>query len=736
MAVVRVEKEIAGRTLVLETGKVAKLAHGAVEVRYGDTVVLATVLSAPPTRDIDYFPLYVDYRENQFSAGKIPGGFFKREGRPSTKEILTMRMIDRPIRPLFPDDFTDEVQIQCPVLSFDQQNDPDILAVIGSSAALSLSHTPFEGPVGVSRICYVDGEYFVNPTHEQLEGSLIDLVVCAHKGGVNMLELGGNEASEEIVAEAIRLGTEACGEVISAIEELVEKVGKAPVTYQPNPIPSDLKALMADTYGPKLREAKLIAGKAERNEAVAAVKQQVLTDLCPEDVEEPKFAPAMVRQALYKIEGKVQRDLIFEGKRSDGRALDEIRPLGVAVGVLPRTHGSALFSRGETQALVTTTLGTTRDEQIIDGLVEYSKKFMLHYNFPPFCVGEIRPIRGPGRRDIGHGALAEKSIEAVLPNADEFAYTIRVVSDILESNGSSSMASVCGTSLSLMDAGVPIKSPVAGISIGMVSDEERHVLLTDIIGQEDFHGDMDFKVAGTTDGITGIQLDMKARCIKQDQIVETLERARVARLQIIEAMRKVIPEPRADISEFAPRMISIQIDPDKIGKVIGSGGSTIKRIQEESGATVEIDDDNSGRVYISSVESEGARIAREAIEALVAEAELDRIYEGKVVSVKDFGAFIEILPGTDGMCHISELSDRRVGKVTDVCNVGDTMRVKVVGVEENRGKKRIRLSRKAVLQEEGKSDPAPAQESAAGGDSSGSKPRDDSRGRSHGRKRD
>ena len=688
--------------MTIETGKVARQAHGAVEIRYGDTVVLATVLSAPPTRDISWFPLYVDYRENRWADGKIPGGFFKREGRPTTKEVLTMRMIDRPIRPLFPDDFVDEVQIQCSVLSFDRENDPDTVAIIGSSAALALSHTPFQGPIAAARIGYVDGKHVIYPTHDQIEQGQMDLIVCGHADGVNMIELGGKEVSEEVVAEGIRLGTEVLAEVISLIDELVDKAGGGrEVTFESKPLPEELKARVTDKCSQRIREAKQIADKAERNEAMAAISEELLAELCPEDVEEPEFTVSQVKTALYKIERRIQRELILSGIRSDGRAMDEIRPLDVEVATLPRTHGSAIFGRGETMALATVTLGTTRDAQIIDGLGdEYSKTFMLHYNFPPFCVGEIRPIRGPGRRDIGHGALAEKSLQAVLPNTDDFCYTIRVVSDILESNGSSSMASVCSATLSLMDAGVPISAPVAGISIGMVSEGDRHVLLTDIVGEEDFHGDMDFKVAGTVNGITGIQMDMKAPHIGQDQVVEALQAAKAARLKIIEAITDVIPAPRPDISPYAPRMITIMIDPDKIGKVIGSGGSTIKRLQEESGATIEIDDDNSGRIYIACVQAEGAEAAKAAIEALTQDVELDMVYDGIVVSVKDFGAFIEILPGTDGMCHISELDTKRVGKVTDVCKIGDAMRVKVIGIEENRGKKKIRLSRKAVLKEQ------------------------------------
>lgn len=701
MAVVKIEREIAGRILSMETGKVANQAHGSVVMQYGDTVVLCTVLSAAPTREIDWFPLYVDYREAQYSAGKVPGGFFKREGRPTTKEVLTMRMIDRPIRPLFPDDFNDEVQIQCCVLSFDKENDPDVVAMIGSSVALSLSHTPFQGPIGTARVGYVDGKHVIFPTHEQIEQSEIDLIVCAHAGGVNMLELEGKEVSEDIAAEGIRLGTEICQQVIEMTNELVEKAGKPEVTYQPTPLPDGLKELVMEKCGDAIRKAKQISDKTERKQTVSDMREELIAELCPEDVEEPQYTTNQVKQAFYKTEGKVQREMILDGIRPDGRALDQLRELGIEVGVLPRTHGSALFSRGETQALATTTLGTTRDEQIVDGLIEYSKKFMLHYNFPPFCVGEIRPIRGPGRRDIGHGALAEKSLQAVLPSADDFGYTVRVVSDILGSNGSSSMASVCGATLSLMDAGVPLKAPVAGISIGRVSDGDKHVLLTDILGEEDFHGDMDFKVAGTADGITGIQLDMKAPQIPQDQIVETLQAAKVARLEILRQMADVIAKPREEISVHAPQLLTIMIDPDKIGKVIGSGGSTIKKIQEESGATVEIDDDNSGRIYVSCVEGDGAQQAIATITALTEDVVDGKIYEGKVVSIKDFGAFVEILPGTDGMCHISELADHRVKEVTDICKLGDMMKVKVIGIEDNRGKKKIRLSHKAALKEQG-----------------------------------
>ena len=696
MGVVRVEKEIAGRVLSLETGRVAKQSHGAVMARYGDTVVLATVLSAPPTREVDFFPLYVDYREMHYAAGKVPGGFFKREGRPSSKEILTCRLIDRPIRPLFPDDFQDEGQIQCIVLSSDQQNDPDVLALIGSSAALALSPAPFEGPIGAARIGYVDGKIVVNPTYEELEKSQMEIVVAGHRDAVNMIEMGGKEVSEEIAAAGIEKGFEVCREVIAMIDELVAKAGVAKA-YNPRPVPEDLVKLVREKCADPIRQAKHIVPKAERNEALSKIKDGLLAELCPKGVVPPPtpYLPLQVKIAFYHLEGEIQRELILAGQRPDGRGMDQVRPLGIDVGVLPRTHGSAIFSRGETQALVTTTLGTPRDEQTIDGLQEeYSKKFMLHYNFPPFSVGELRPIRGPGRREIGHGALAEKSIEAVLPKNEVFPYTVRVVADILESNGSTSMATVCGATLSLMDAGVPITAPVAGISIGMVSEGGRYVLLTDILGEEDFHGDMDFKVAGTRGGVTGIQLDMKGRGISQEQIVETFGKAKTARLFILDEMAKVLGAHREQISTYAPRLFTLKIDPEKIGKVIGPGGKMINRIQGDTGATIDIEDD--GTVYIACVNAAGAEAAKAAVEALTQEVKVGTIYVGKVVSIREFGAFIEITPGQDGLCHVSELDTKRVQNVTDVLKMGDSVRVKVIAIDDQG---RVKLSRKAALRE-------------------------------------
>ncbi|MFW6133651.1 MAG: polyribonucleotide nucleotidyltransferase, partial [Planctomycetota bacterium] len=586
-------------------------------------------------------------------------------------------------------------QIQCMVLSTDNKNDPDLLALVGASAALSLSGAPFDGPVGAARVGYIDGEYTLNPTHAELDNGTMDLIVAGPPEGVSMLELAGEELPDEVVAEGIARGTEVCATVVEMIRELVEQVGAgAPAgEFEPMQVPDELIRTVTDKYGDRIRQAKQIPGKQQRGEAMSGIRDALLGEMCPEDVEEPEYSPAQVKEAFFRVEGKIQRRLILGGTRPDGRGAKDVRPLSIEAGVLPRTHGSGLFARGETQALVTATLGTPRDQQVVDGLLEeYKKPFMLHYNFPPFCVGEIRPIRGPGRREIGHGALAEKSLQPIMPPPDDFPYTVRIVADMLESNGSTSMAAVTGGTLALMDAGVPIKAPVAGISIGMVSDGDEYVLLTDIIGEEDFHGDMDFKVAGSVNGITGVQLDMKARFIPQDRIVETLTQAREARRHILDAIAEVLPEPRGDISQYAPRMLTVHIDPEKIGKVIGPGGKTINRIQDETGASIDIEDD--GTVYVAALQAGAAEAAKEAIETLTAEVEVGRIYTGRVVTVRDFGAFVEIFPGQDGMCHISELENGYVKKVTDVVNVGDTVKVKVLSVDDQG---RVRLSRKQAM---------------------------------------
>jgi polyribonucleotide nucleotidyltransferase len=696
--VCRVERQIGGRTLSIETGKIAKQADGAVVVQYGETVVLvAAVTAAPRSEDIDFFPLSVDYREKQSAAGKFPGGFIKREGRPSTKEILTARQIDRPIRPLFPEGYVQEVQIMASVLSFDGENDPDVLSMIGASAALTISKIPFLGPIGACRLGRVNGEFIVNPTHKQIAVSDLNLLLGGHKEAFNMIEVGAKELPEKVIADAVATAQKTVVEVCELIEQLREKVGvekEIPLLETDEHLAEEISSKISD----KLYELKLIPGKQERNMAVAELLEQVVTEYCgTDDDDEAKCDKAMVKRILGKIEGQVVKKLLLEGKRPDGRGYNDIRPIECEVGVLPRTHGSALFTRGETQSLVSVTLGTIRDAQIIDGLLEeYTQSFTLHYNFPPFSVGEIRPIRGPGRREIGHGALAERALEQVRPPEDEFAYTIRIISDITESNGSSSMASVCGGSLALMDAGVPVTKAVAGISIGMISDEgNRHELLTDIIGEEDYFGEMDFKVAGTADGITAIQLDIKAAGLAHNIMVDALQRAREARLKILEIMNAAISKPRPELSKYAPKLISIEIDPDLIGKVIGPGGKMIKSIQEQTDTTIEVEED--GTIYISCVGGDGHLKARDIIESMTQPPKVGRIYtQGKVVSVKDFGVFVEITPGVEGLCHISELSDGYVEKVEDVCKMDDIIPVKLLAIDDQG---RLRLSRRAALAE-------------------------------------
>jgi len=687
----KVEKDIGGRLLSIETGKVAKQAHGAALVRYGDTVVLTTVVAAEPREGIDFFPLTADYRERMYAAGKFPGGFHKREGRPTTKETLTMRLMDRPVRPLFPKGYCDDILIQSIVLSADQENDPDILAMIGTSACLMLSPIPWEGPTGAVRVGRINGEFVINPTISQLESSDLDVVVAGHREAVNMIEVAAKEVAEDVVAAAIDFGQQYVKQICDMIGELAKQGGQ-PKTWQPPAANTELIEKVRSMAKAEFHARKTAGGtKMQRYEACAELRKQVLASLSPEGVDNPPFTRVAVTQALDEIEEEVVREMILnEGRRPDGRTLDEIRELRCEVGVLPRVHGSAIFTRGETQALVAATLGTTRDAQVVDDLgEEYSKKFILHYNFPSFSVGEVRMPRGPSRRDIGHGALAEKALEPVLPSSDEFPYTIRVVSDILESNGSSSMASVCGGTLSLMDAGVPIKDPVAGISIGMFHDETRHVLLTDIAGEEDHYGDMDFKVAGTQNGVTAVQLDLKIRGIGPDVIREALDRARQARMKLLKEILATLSAPRPQISQWAPRLITIKIDPEKIGKVIGPGGKGIRKIEADSGATIDIEDD--GTITIACTNPKGAQIAGEAVELITEEVKGGKIYKGRVISIKDFGAFIEIAPGQDGLCHISELSNEYVRSVNDVVKLGDEIEVKVIAIDDQG---RVKLSRK------------------------------------------
>ncbi len=705
MSVTTITRNIGGKELKIETGLLAKQADGAVLVTYGETVILATVVSSDPRPGTDFFPLTVDYREKTSAAGKFPGGFIKREGRPSTKETLTARMIDRPIRPLFPFGYFDEVLIQVMVLSADGQNDPDVLSMIGASAALSISSVPFEGPIAAVRVARVDGQFKIMPATSDLDMSDIDLLLSGTDESVNMIEVGARELPESVVLEAIRLGHQAIREITGAIRELCEKVGK-PKTFKTNKPSDSLIKTITDKYSGELKAANQTVKKHERNDKVDAVHEKIKAEFTAIDPKttKPMNEPFHVALAISVIEEKVIRDLILAGSRPDGRDYKTVRPLLCAVGLLPRTHGSALFQRGETQVLATCTLGTGEDEQIVDGLgEEYSKKFMLHYNFPPFATGEVKRIMGPGRREIGHGALAERSLEAVLPTPDIFPYVVRLVCDVLESNGSSSMASVCSGTLALLDAGVPIVRPVAGISIGLVSEGGRTELLTDILGDEDHFGDMDFKVSGTTEGITGIQLDLKIRGITMDIIEKTFARAKEARFFILGEMAKTIATQRPQISSFAPRLLTLRIHPEKIGKIIGPGGKTIKAIVERTGAKIDIEDD--GTVFIAAIGMEAAERAREEIERLSEEVKIGKIYNGKVTSIKDFGAFIEVIPGQDGLCHISELSDRFLKNVNEEVKLGQQVRVKVIAIDDQG---RIKLSRKQAMRDEGVKTTPPA----------------------------
>ena len=691
---IRVEKQIGKYVLSFETGFLAKQAAGAVMAQYGDTVVLNATATGPPRAGIDFFPLTCDYRERTSAAGKFPGGFLKREGRPSMKETLTARLMDRPIRPLFPKGFHDEVQCQSFVMSSDRLNDGDVLAMNGTSAALLVSPLPFQGPVSSVRLGRIDDQWVPFPTMEDLESSDLDLIVSGSKESVLMIEGFAREMPEQLMFEAI----EECHRYIREICDLqLELASKCDVQKNEFVPPEDTGLLgqLRDRFYAELKQAKQTQGKAARAEVVKQLQERVCQEMIPDPAAEGAIELGDFHAAWHDLEQVVVRDLILDGTRSDGRDAKTLRPIECEVDVLPRTHGSAVFQRGETQALISITLGTSRDEQRVDGLgEEYSKKFMLDYNFPPFSVGECRPIRGPGRREIGHGALAERSVKSVLPEPEEFPYTVRVISDILESNGSSSMASVCGATLGLMSAGVPISNPVAGISVGLVKEsDEKWVLLTDILGEEDHHGDMDFKIAGTQNGITGIQLDLKIDGISGEIIRATMAQSREARMEILRAMLTTIARPREEVSEWAPRLLSVKIDPEKIGLLIGPGGKTIRGIQETTGAVIEVDDD--GNVTIASSNGQWALAAQEKVEALTASVQVGKIYEGRVTSVKDFGAFVEILPGRDGLCHISELSEEYVNNVADVCKVGDSMKVLVIDIDDH---DRVKLSRRKAME--------------------------------------
>ncbi|MBH63625.1 MAG: polyribonucleotide nucleotidyltransferase [Alphaproteobacteria bacterium] len=690
----RKEIEWGGRTLVLETGKMARQADGAVLVTYGGTTVLCTAVAESSARPgIDFFPLTVNYQEKTFAAGKIPGGFFKREGRPSEKETLTSRLIDRPIRPLFHKSFRNETQVICTVLSHDLENDPDIVSLIGSSAALTISGLPFLGPIGAARVGYIDGDYVLNPQLDELPNSSLDLVVAGTRDHVLMVESEANELSEEVMLGAVMFGLEGWAPVIDAIVELAELAAKEPWSLAEESDDSDLKSRVVELAEADLRTAYTEQVKQSRVEKVDAVKSRVM-----EAFEEDEDASSAVAGLLKGLEKDIVRKAILEtGSRIDGRTTTDIRPISCEVGILPRAHGSALFTRGETQALVATTLGTGQDEQIIDALEgEYREAFMLHYNFPPYSVGETSFRLGPGRREIGHGKLAWRAVRPLMPSKESFPYTIRVVSEITESNGSSSMATVCGTSLSLMDAGVPLPRPVAGIAMGLILEGEDHAVLSDILGDEDHLGDMDFKVAGTADGVTSLQMDIKVAGITADIMKTALAQAKDGREHILQQMANALSEARAEVGEHAPRITMMTIPKEKIREVIGTGGSVIREICEVSGAKIDIEDD--GTIKVAATSTPSADKALEMIRNIVAEPEVGEIYKGKVVKTVDFGAFVNFIGSRDGLVHISELVKRRVGKVTDVVQEGDEVYVKVLGIDD-RGK--VRLSMRVVDQETG-----------------------------------
>jgi polyribonucleotide nucleotidyltransferase len=720
------EIEIGGKSLIIETGRTARQADGSVTVRYGDTVVLVTaVASKKPREGVDFLPLTVDYRENTYAAGKIPGGFFRREGRPNEKEVLTSRMIDRPFRPLFPDGWRCETQIIGLVLSADQKNDSDVLALTGASFALNLSDIPFTTPIAAVRMgLSPEGEYLVNPTFEQLETSRLDLVVAGSEEAVVMVEAGSMEISEDEMLEAIYRGHDAIRAIIGLQKEMISDLAKPKRPVPEKTEPEGVRERITAQFKEPLADAMRIEGKLESYARVDELKDEMIASFDEDDDAGRSFAKGF----WHDLQDLILREEVLERNiRLDGRKFDEIRRITCEVGVLPRTHGSALFTRGETQALVTATLGTSADAQRLDWIEgESIRRFLLHYNFPPFSVGEARFLRGPGRREIGHGALAERSLFPLTPSEEDWPYTIRIVSDILESNGSSSMATICGGSLALMDAGVPMKEAVAGIAMGLVKGGDRAVVMTDIAGAEDHHGDMDFKVAGTKTGITGLQMDIKITGITREIMSQALAQARDARMSILQTMQDAIQRPRSDISPYAPRILTIQVNKEKIRDIIGPGGKMIRSIVERTGCKIEVHDD--GRVDIASNDEAAAQQAVDIIKELTAEAELGKTYMGKVVRVVNFGCFVEILPGVEGLVHISELAEERIGEVRDVVDEGDEILVKVIDID---ALGRVRLSRRAVLREKsGRRDsPEPAGAGARPGRGPQRGPRPGGRGR-------
>jgi polyribonucleotide nucleotidyltransferase len=673
-----ISRRIGRQDLVIETGHVAKQANGAVVVKYGETVVLVTtVMSRQPLEDVGFLPLTVEYQERTYAAGKIPGGFFKREGRPTEKEILTARLTDRPIRPLFHEGFKNEVQIVSMVLSSDGKYDPDILSIIGASSSLSISDIPFPFCIGAVKVALVDSQLIINPTYEEIDKAGLSLIVAGTKNGVIMLEGEAKQVKEEIVLKAIETGYQALIPIIEVQEELKSEIGKNKKEIELQTVSQEFIDKIKEISLDRLKIINLMEKKEERIEAKEALKKELIEKFSQEEIKETD-----INYALYKIEKELVRNYILkEGKRVDGRGFKDLRDISCKVGILPRTHGSALFTRGQTQSLAVTTLGTSSDEQMIEALEgESFKKFMVHYNFPPFSVGEIKAIRGPGRREIGHGALAEKALKVVMPLEEDFPYTVRIVSDILESNGSSSMATVCGGSLSLMDAGVPISAQVAGIALGLVKNNDKEIVLTDIAGGEDHYGDMDFKIAGTRSGITTIQLDLKINGIDVELISKILSQSQEARMEILDIMDNAISKPREKLSPYAPRIYTLQINPDKIALLIGSGGKTIRRITEETESAIDIKDD--GYVSISADCEEKAQRALELVKQIVQDVERGQIYNGKITRITNFGAFCEIFPGKEGLIHISEISDKYVTKVNDFLKVGNEVKVKVIGVDD------------------------------------------------------
>jgi polyribonucleotide nucleotidyltransferase len=687
----KVEFEVGGRRMIIECGRLAAQANGAVVVHYGDSMTVSTVCAEQePKQGYDFFPLTVEYREKSYAAGKIPGGFFKREGRPSEKEIVSARIIDRTIRPLFPEDFRGETQCITYVVSHDQENDTDIMALNGTSAAIAISDVPIEKTVAAVRVGRLDGQFVINPTLQQLEESDVQITLSGSKDAITMVEGGGREIREDELADALMFAHDHIKMIVEKIEELKAQCGKPKFEYTPVVVEEALKTRVVELVGDRLSQSNRIADKDGRS----TEKKNLQTEIVKALEEEFEDSERTIKEIIHDLDAATMRRMVVdENCRIDGRSPDDVRQLSSEVGLLPRAHGSALFTRGQTQALVAVTLGTKIDEQRLDELEgESTKSYMLHYNFPPFSTGETRPIRGTSRREIGHGALAERALLPIVPVEDSFPYTIRIVSDIMESNGSSSMASVCGGSLSLMDAGVPVKAAVAGIAMGLIKEGEKVIILTDILGDEDHFGDMDFKIAGTAEGVTAVQMDIKITGLAIETMRLALEKARVARLKILEHMTATIPKHRDQLSEYAPRIITLKIPQSKIGDVIGPGGKTIRAIIEETGAKIDIDDD--GTVIIATVDGEAGRRARERVEALVEEAEMGKTYDGVVRRVTNFGAFVEIIPGTDGLVHISELDTNRVNRVEDICRVGDRMKVKVIDID-NDGK--VRLSRRALL---------------------------------------